>query len=212
MSVTGTTRCVTGRRSTGSRLAVSLLGAVLLAGCVSPGSPSSTTSAPSTSTAPTVESRTATTDIPDGTTTDTLGSNATLTHGSNVTIGEGDQPAALESRLYGLVTAENRTAYAAARGLDLRNGSVLVVVELRPGRELPASFDVTVRSRYENLVQAFVPVGDLVPIAEHGNVSFVRTPHEPVTDAPSLSTSPTSAPPDTPPTSRHPWHRTAPVD
>lgn len=96
-----------------------------------------------------------------------------------------DQPPALESVLYGLVTAENRTAYAADRDLTLRDDKVRVVIELHSGTEVPPAFDVTVETRYENLVQAFVPVCELVPLSEHENVSFVRSPQQPVTGEPS---------------------------
>lgn len=180
-----------GSRSPGRRGLVPVLGAlVVLAGCVSPGAPdgaspetpSTPTDAPGRSAATTAGNATtgsdpaATTVVPD----------ATLTHAPNVTPGKGDQPDALESGLYGLVVAENRSAYAATRDLRLRNGSVLVVVELHEGKPLPREFDLDVRTTYENLVQAFVPVDDLVPLAEHGNVSFVRTPREAAPGSPSV--------------------------
>lgn len=110
------------------------------------------------------------------------------------TLAEGQTPAprsdkppeALDSRLYGLVTAENRSAYASDHDLRFENGSVLAVVELRPNRTLPAGFVMRVRARSGNLVQAEVPVCGLVPISEHRNVSFVRPPVEPEPAEPSL--------------------------
>lgn len=98
---------------------------------------------------------------------------------ANESVSPGDkesQPDALESSLYGLVAAENRTAYAETWDLTFRNGSVEVVVELRDGRQLPDEFDGSVQSRYENLVQATVSVDELVALSEHENVSFVRSP------------------------------------
>jgi hypothetical protein len=96
----------------------------------------------------------------------------------------------LDSRLVGLLTADNRTAYADSHDLDLRNDSVLVVLELRPNRSLPTEFDVTVRARHENLVQARVPLDSLVTLAEHPNVSYVRPPREPAADSLSREDSP----------------------
>lgn len=170
-----------------------LVGAVvLLAGCTT-GDPATATRTPSTTTGSVAASTdapgstAAPTGAPDSTaTTAAAGENRTVVHAPTATLGKGDQPAALESRLYGLVTAENRTAYADSRRLDLRNGSVRVVVELRDGAELPASFDLTVESRYERLVQVFAPVDGLVPLADHGNVSYVRTPREAQPGEPSL--------------------------
>lgn len=175
-----------------------LSGALLvLAGCVSPASPGASPASSTRTPEPSTSDATGTTT---GTTIAGAGANVSrepnVTRPPNATFGKGDQPPGLESRLYDLVVAENRTAHAEARGLRLRNGSVLVVVELRPGSELPSEFDLTVRTRYENLVQVYAPVGDLVPIAEHENVSFVRTPREPAADA--LSTFPNPCSPTIP--------------
>lgn len=170
---------------------VPVLGAlVVLAGCVSPGTPdgaSPATPAPSTPTDAPGRSATATSNAtPGANATSAPDVNVTLTHAPDATPGKGDQPDALESRLYGLVVAENRSAYAEARDLRLRNGSALVVVELHEGAAPPREFDLDVRTRYENLVRAFVPVDDLVPLAEHENVSFVRTPREAAPGSPSI--------------------------
>lgn len=93
--------------------------------------------------------------------------------------------ASLDSVLYGLATAENRTGYATAYDISLSDGRVEVVVELEEGRGLPDEFDVEVRSRYEHLVQAFVAVDDLVPLSGYENVSYVRLPRRPGPDDPS---------------------------
>lgn len=124
------------------------------------------------------------TDAPTGTDEDPA-----ITHATDASK---DHPS-LDSRLVGLLNAENRTDYAASRDLDLRNGSVLVVVELRPNRSLPPDFDADVRARHENLVQAWVPLDELGVLADHANVRFVRPPHEPATDSPSMEDSPNDA-------------------
>lgn len=82
----------------------------------------------------------------------------------------------LEHTLVGLVRADDRTEYADRNDLTLRNGSVEVVVELRPDRTLPSDHPVDVTARHDRLVQAFVPVDGLEPLAAHANVSYVRTP------------------------------------
>lgn len=89
----------------------------------------------------------------------------------------------LDSRLVGLVDAENRTRYADEHDLRVGNGSVLVVVELRENRSLPTSFDLDVDARHDRLVQVWTPIDRLVALAEHDDVSFVRPPREPVADS-----------------------------
>lgn len=150
---------------------------VLLSGCIGPvGSPGVSTS---TGVEDGSVETTGTSTRADGTTTNRQ--NATIATTNRTTIPR--RHPSLESRLVGLVNAENRLVYAAEHGLELRNGRILVVVELEPGREFPSGFDAQVRSRFENLVSASVPVDQLPPLAEHENVSFVRTPRRPVTDS-----------------------------
>lgn len=84
------------------------------------------------------------------------------------------QPPGLESVLFQLVSADDRETFARERGLELRDGRVLVVVELRAGRTFPADEQADVRRRFDGEVQAYLPIDRLVPLAEHGNVSFVR--------------------------------------
>ncbi len=96
-----------------------------------------------------------------------------------------DKHPSLDSGLVGLVNADNRTAYANTRGLELRDGRVQVVVELVDGRDFPDGFDLTVEVRAGGRVQALVAVDDLVALAEHGNVSFVQPPSRAVPDSPS---------------------------
>lgn len=86
----------------------------------------------------------------------------------------------LESVLVRLIAAENRTAFAEEHDLRLRDGQVLVVIELVEGESLPDGFNVDVTTRHEEIVQAYVAIDELSAVAEHRNVSFVRTPREAV--------------------------------
>lgn len=85
--------------------------------------------------------------------------------------------------LAGYLDADNRSAYADERGLRTRDGRVEVVVELRDGRSLPDAYDVTVTAAHDDLVQAYVAVEDLRALAADENVSEVRAPNRPATDA-----------------------------
>jgi len=85
----------------------------------------------------------------------------------------------LDSRLYGLVVADDRSDYADREGLIYENNSVQVVIELEPGASLPTRGDIVVELRHDNLVQGFVSVEALIPLARDNNVSAVRPPTEP---------------------------------
>lgn len=89
-----------------------------------------------------------------------------------------ERPSALADPLYGLVTADNRTAYADRRGLSYQNGSVRARIKLAENATLPRKFDFETESRAGNRVIATVPVDQLVPLAKHRNTTFVRAPIE----------------------------------
>lgn len=69
-------------------------------------------------------------------------------------------------------------ATAEARGLQTRDGRVLVVIELRPDQDVPSDADVVVTSRTDEGVFAYVGYDDLESVASHRNVSLVRPPRE----------------------------------
>lgn len=196
---TSPSRAATGRGRTAARRGVAVVAlAVVLAGCGGPAAPladspvdGASVDAPAGagggSPTPAAESPTPAGESPTPTTESPTARPAGRTPGDVTPMVEPpDEPPeprkhpSLSSALAGLPEADDRAAYAERHGLALRNGSVLVVVELRAGRDLPAGFDVTVEVRAGDDVQARVAVGDLVALAEHENVSFVRPPHRPV--------------------------------
>jgi len=139
-----------------------VLALVAIAGCggTPPGTPTSTETGPASpgmGGSPTV------------TVTDTPTPDATATVSMT-------RPPALESVLYRLVNADNRTAFAKEHGLELNDSRVLVVVELEANRSLPSGYDVTVTTRFENEVQAYVGISDLVSLADSDSVRVVRPP------------------------------------
>ncbi|ELZ87350.1 hypothetical protein C453_03329 [Haloferax elongans ATCC BAA-1513] len=91
-------------------------------------------------------------------------------------------PSGLDSTLAGLVDANDRDAYADQHGLDYRDGTVTVVVELEPDRTLPESVDFEAERKRDRLVSGWVAVGDLTPLATHENVTLVRPPQSPAVD------------------------------
>jgi hypothetical protein len=86
----------------------------------------------------------------------------------------------VSSTLRGLVEADDREAFAAAHDIDLRDGRVVVVVELRGRSTVPDGYEVRVQQTAtvggETVVQARVPVDEVVPLSEEPGVAYVRLP------------------------------------
>lgn len=140
----------------------------VIAGCGSAPSRSATVSGPGFTVSETPEPPDSKTTGP---TTGTSTSTTTIT-------GTMTKHPSLESTLFELVRAENRTAFATEHGIDVRDGRVLVVVELENGTDLPDGYDPAVASEFGTSVEAYVDIDDLVSLAGEGNVRVVRTPTE----------------------------------
>lgn len=86
----------------------------------------------------------------------------------------------VSSTLLELVGADDREAFAAAHGIELRDGRVVVVVELRGRSTVPEGYDVTAQQTATvdgaTFVQATVPVDELVPLSDDPGVAYVRLP------------------------------------
>lgn len=89
--------------------------------------------------------------------------------------------ARIDSELRGLREATNRTEYARTHGLTLDNGSVEVVAVLKPGTDPPSSIGQLELVHDEEAVMT-VPVDRIGSLADHRNVTYVRTPNRPVAD------------------------------
>jgi len=92
----------------------------------------------------------------------------------------------VDSALTQLVNASDKEGFAERNGINYRNGRVQVVVELEGGATMPQNHNVTEEVNYtgqgENLVQAYVPVGNITSLSDEPRVSYVRLP----TDSESL--------------------------
>jgi len=107
-----------------------------------------------------------------------------------------EPPAALDSRLAGLVAAQNRSAYATDSGLDYESdagtagtadeggdGRVRGVVVLEANATLPEGYDLELLARADGLVEVRVAVDDLHALASEDGVRQVRPPRTPGADA-----------------------------
>lgn len=116
-----------------------------------------------------------------------------------------EPPAALDGQLAGLVTADNRTAYAEANGLDYeRNRTVgtatttgtdasvrvRAVVVLEANATLPEGYALDVVASADELVEVRVAADDLYPLAREDGVRFVRPPRTPAAAGAGVTESP----------------------
>lgn len=92
--------------------------------------------------------------------------------------GTASRSSKLASLLHEIAQSSDPEATADARELQTRDGRVLVVIELRPDRDIPSNVDVVVTSRTEGGTFAYVEYDDLGTVASHRNVSRVRPPRE----------------------------------
>lgn len=97
-----------------------------------------------------------------------------------VPLGSKSGCAKLESQLAQLARAADPAAFAASAQLDLRNGAVLVVVELQSGASLDDLHGMTIEQRSGDLLQARVPVARLCELASDVKVRQVRRPAQAV--------------------------------
>ena len=86
------------------------------------------------------------------------------------------RPAGLDSTLHQLVIAEDRTQFAQQRGLDIRDDTVLVTIEVTPDNQLPQSIPIDVKTRSANKILAYVAIEDLTTLAQNEAIRTVRVP------------------------------------
>jgi len=91
---------------------------------------------------------------------------------------ESGEAEALYAPLPGLISAENRTAYAAEHDLQYSDGVVSVEIILE-GDERPTKYIAEVDGQYDELVRGTVAVEDLRPLADDSRVRAVRRPAQP---------------------------------
>jgi len=78
--------------------------------------------------------------------------------------------------LTAVITADDPAQFAKDQGYTVQNGAIEVVVDMRPGTELPRERVVSVVSSYENRYSVFVRFEDLLHLARHDKVTSVRPP------------------------------------
>ena len=92
-------------------------------------------------------------------------------------------PVHLQSVLYQLKQSTQPIKFATQHGLYVKNGKVRVVIELVTKTEtLPTGYGIVEETRYDGLVQAMVPINNLIKISEIQGVKVVRIPNKAIED------------------------------
>lgn len=95
--------------------------------------------------------------------------------------GDPSQGSALMPPLPGLVEADDPEQYVQENDLPYKEGAVEVLIEVEPGTDPPANYLVSIESRYQNRIKAYVYPKNLPQLAAHENVRAVRPPSQPET-------------------------------
>ncbi len=86
----------------------------------------------------------------------------------------------LDSVLYQLIQAKDYNKFGQTHDLNVTDNKVRVIIELINSEYvLPINFG-TEEARYENLLQAVVPIDKLLDLADDPNIKFIRRPIEPI--------------------------------
>ena len=85
------------------------------------------------------------------------------------------QPKNIEFVLYQLVQFEDRDDFAKTHGLYLKEEKVRIIIELNNSTEIPNGYNIEIETCYENLVQALVPIDNLIALSEEPDINFIRT-------------------------------------
>jgi len=91
----------------------------------------------------------------------------------------------LQKQLFELASAEKPEEYAKRANIELKDGRVQVVLEIAGAEwadDILWAIEATggrVETKYENLIQASVPIEALLALAKHPRVIYLRLPARP---------------------------------
>jgi hypothetical protein len=89
-------------------------------------------------------------------------------------------PTNLESVLYQLSQSSNPVEFAKNHDIEVKDNRVRVIIELKNQTDtISPRFNITIESSDKNLVQALVPISNLIELSDEPYVNFIRTPLRP---------------------------------
>ncbi len=85
----------------------------------------------------------------------------------------------IQRQLFELAVSESPEEYAKTQGLEAFWVVRVVLVLASPEAEVPEGFRVVVEERFGKEVEALVAVEDLLELAKHPDVAYIRSPVKP---------------------------------
>ncbi len=91
----------------------------------------------------------------------------------------------LQGQLFELATEQGVNSSGSRGNLTVENGQVQIVIEVQEATSTDVlqwavkALGGRVETKHEALVQAWIPVGELLTLAEHPRVTFIRAPVQP---------------------------------
>ncbi len=86
---------------------------------------------------------------------------------------------AIDSKLFNLMIAPDWLAYANSQGLERIGLRVTVVAEKIPAGVISEEFEEYIVSETETLAKLLLPIEDLVRLASHSSIDYLRPPYYP---------------------------------
>ena len=85
----------------------------------------------------------------------------------------------LSSELLQLATSENPEGFAKQHGIPLINNSVqIVIVTINEFPDITKHYDLKEIKIHKNLIEAIVPIEELVPLSKEEDVKYIRRPYK----------------------------------
>jgi len=97
----------------------------------------------------------------------------------------------LEQVLYQLAKSKDPKAFAQEKGISMKGDKVRIIIMLANEGSISGRFNITIEEQDKNLVQALVPVNELLDMANESDVNFIKVPEKikPVEEEKSKQTS-----------------------
>lgn len=85
----------------------------------------------------------------------------------------------MEPALWQLINSDNPRQFADRHNIEIKDGAVRVVIEMHDGdgfNDIQKHYIITGARRHKNLIEGYVLIKDLEPLAREPSVRFVRRP------------------------------------
>lgn len=86
----------------------------------------------------------------------------------------------MSSELFQLINAKDPIEFAKKHGIETKDNSVKVIIKVNPDvadiTDITNKYNLEVKNRAEQLVEAYVPIKNLGPLAKEDKIIYIRRP------------------------------------